>query len=237
MTSRLTDLQVDSRKVQEQRVYYQLSVSTKRRTTTAHCRLRKFANCIQSQREHTISSHQAAADETETLTMPDSQPVSVLFVCLGNICRSPMAEGVFRSLASSNPLISKIDSCGTGAYHAGDSPDPRTMAVLKANGIKDYKHRARKVRVPEDFEDFDYVLAMDGMNLSDLRAMVKRKGLGEEAMERVKLFGEFGGKSKKEEVGDPYYGGNDGFEIAFEQLQRFGRGLLEVVEREAGQGK
>jgi low molecular weight phosphotyrosine protein phosphatase len=130
--------------------------------------------------------------------------VSILFVCLGNICRSPMAEGVFRSLtafntASAHPLISRIDSCGTGAYHAGDNPDPRTMSVLKAHGITDYKHAARKVRVPQDFEEFDYVLAMDGMN-----------------------------------VQDPYYGGGKGFEVAFEQLERFGRGLLEVIEDEAG---
>ncbi|KAM0715083.1 hypothetical protein Q7P37_009548 [Cladosporium fusiforme] len=163
----------------------------------------------------------------------DAQPVSILFVCLGNICRSPMAEGVFRSLASSHPLISRIDSCGTGAYHAGDNPDPRTMAVLRANGIKDYKHKARKVRVPQDFEEFDYVLAMDGMNVADLRGMVKRKGLGAEVGGKVRLFGEFGGRSGGEEVGDPYYGGDDGFEVAFEQVVRFSRGLLEVVEREA----
>lgn len=163
--------------------------------------------------------------------------VSILFVCLGNICRSPMAEGVFRSLAASHPLISRIDSCGTGAYHAGDNPDPRTMAVLKANGITDYKHKARKVRVPQDFEEFDYVLGMDGMNMQDLKAMAKRKGVDVQSEGcKLGLFGDYGGQ-RGEEVQDPYYGGGKGFEVAFEQLNRFTKGLLEVIEREAEEGK
>jgi low molecular weight phosphotyrosine protein phosphatase len=173
--------------------------------------------------------------------MTDSTPqkVSVLFVCLGNICRSTMAEGVFRSLTSFNDpstahtLISRIDSCGTGAYHAGDNPDPRTMSVLKSHGITDYKHKARKVRVPQDFEEFDYVLAMDGMNMQDLKSMVKRKGC-DQGKAKVSLFGDFGGR-KGEEVQDPYYGGGKGFEVAFEQLERFGKGLLDVIEKEAGE--
>jgi low molecular weight phosphotyrosine protein phosphatase len=77
-----------------------------------------------------------------------SEPVSVLFVCLGNICRSTMAEGVFRSLTSKPPyksLIKHVDSCGTGAYHTGDDPDSRTMSTLIDHGICDYKHGARKV--------------------------------------------------------------------------------------------
>ena len=172
---------------------------------------------------------------------------SVLFVCLGNICRSTMAEGVFRSLtgnlpssdpSSAHPLISRIDSCGTGAYHAGDNPDPRTIAVLKSHGITDYKHKARKVRVPQDFEEFDYVLGMDGMNLHDLKGMARRKGVADSEGEcHLGLFGDFGGKKKGEEVEDPYYGGGKGFEVAFEQLERFGKGLLEVIEREAAEGK
>jgi low molecular weight phosphotyrosine protein phosphatase len=175
--------------------------------------------------------------------MTDSSPpkkVSVLFVCLGNICRSTMAEGVFRSLthfndpSTAHPLISRIDSCGTGAYHAGDNPDPRTMSVLKSHGITDYKHKARKVRVPQDFEEFDYVLGMDGMNMQDLKGMVRRKGVDGQGKARVALYGDFGGR-KGEEVEDPYYGGGKGFEVAFEQVERFGRGLLEVIEKEAGE--
>jgi low molecular weight phosphotyrosine protein phosphatase len=103
-------------------------------------------------------------------------------------------------------------------------------------GITDYRHKARKIRVPQDFLDFDYILAMDEDNLIDLRDMAKRarkKGLlGDDGqrMGRVCLYGEFGGKANDEEVGDPYYGGRDGFEVAFEQVQRFGKGLLTYIE-------
>lgn len=183
----------------------------------------------------------AAATRSHTAPeTPTSRRVSVLFVCLGNICRSPMAEGYFRSLTNFNtpcqhPLIKHIDSCGTGAYHSGDQPDGRTLSVLdKAGGIAGYRHKARKVRVPSDFLEFDYLIAMDEDNLIDLREMVKRakkKGLltGEE-VGKCHLLGEFGGKDAEEEVQDPYYGGRDGFEIAFEQVQRCGKGLLRHVE-------
>lgn len=80
--------------------------------------------------------------------MPERQPISVLFVCLGNICRSTMAEGIFQSLANKAPYqgrIKRIDSCGTGAYHVGEEPDDRTMATLEEHGITDYIHRGRKV--------------------------------------------------------------------------------------------
>lgn len=153
-----------------------------------------------------------------------------------------MAEGVFRHLtnfgtAQQHPLIREIDSCGTGAYHAGDRPDSRTLSVLSQNGLNDYRHKARRVKVPEDFERFDYLLAMDEDNMIDLRDMVKRakkKGqLGDDALEKVFLYGEFGGKDKKEEIGDPYYGGRDGFEIAYEQVVRCGNGLLRHIEQNA----
>lgn len=151
-----------------------------------------------------------------------------------------MAHGVLEHLAASHPLISHIDSCGTGAYHTGDQPDPRTLSVLKSHGIEGFRHKARKVKVPSDFEEFDYVLAMDEDNLIDLRDMVKRaekkgllEGSAKNVMGKVRLYGEFGGKSKNEEVGDPYYGGGKGFEIAFEQLERFGKGLIKHIEEEA----
>ncbi|KAF9894506.1 hypothetical protein FE257_006389 [Aspergillus nanangensis] len=103
---------------------------------------------------------------TATKTTPGHQ-VNVLFVCLGNICRSPMAEGVFRNLATSHPLISEIDSAGTGAYHTLEPPDSRTMSTLRKHGITNYDHAARKV-TKEDFLDFDYVMAMDKSNLRNL---------------------------------------------------------------------
>ena len=159
-----------------------------------------------------------------------------------------MAEGVFRSLTNfgtskQHPLISTIDSCGTGAYHGGSQPDPRTLEVLEQKaGISEYRHKARKVRVPSDFEDFDYLIAMDEGNLIDLRDMVKRaqkKGLLDgEASKKVYLFGSFGGKRSDEEIQDPWYDdGKNGFEIAYEQVDRLGRGLLKHIEEGAKHAK
>ncbi|KAK3114876.1 Low molecular weight phosphotyrosine protein phosphatase [Teratosphaeriaceae sp. CCFEE 6253] len=174
-------------------------------------------------------------------TQADAQlprPVSVLFVCLGNICRSPMAEGAYRNLthfgtAEQHLLIAKIDSCGTGAYHAGDASDSRTMSVLRDNGITGYRHKARKVTT-EDFKQYDFVLGMDDENVADLKDLVKRaarKGslTGEES-KKVFLYGAFGGQGVGEEIGDPYYGGRDGFTLAYEQVTRFGAGLLKHIE-------
>ena len=154
-----------------------------------------------------------------------------------------MAEGYFRSLTafstrSQHPLIAAIESCGTGAYHAGDQPDPRTLDVLrKEGGITGYRHKARKVRAPSDFTEYDFIVAMDEDNLEDLRDLVKRarkKGLLDEGqVGRVCLFGEFGGRDEGEEVQDPYYGGRDGFEVAFEQVERCGKGLIRHIEEEA----
>ena len=123
-----------------------------------------------------------------------------------------MAEGVFRSLARGNAKIGTIDSCGTGAYHELDPPDYRTMETLQRHGIKDYDHAARKVTV-QDFEDFDYIFAMDRSNLRDLQRMQKRlesKSGSNKTRAQVMLFGEFSGKSQTEEVDDPYYGADNG---------------------------
>ncbi|OAL45702.1 low molecular weight phosphotyrosine protein phosphatase-like protein [Pyrenochaeta sp. DS3sAY3a] len=180
--------------------------------------------------------------------MGDSEspkPVSVLFVCLGNICRSTMAEGVFQSLTRvegqpSHPLISRVDSCGTGAYHVGDPPDSRTMATLEKNGISTYRHAARKFHTTSDLKNFDYILAMDDNNLEDLTRLRQReiKRLGsEEGVGKVMLFGEFGGTTRRggrgEEIDDPYYGGNNGFTVAYEQSVKFAKAFLEQLE--AGQ--
>ncbi|EOD47764.1 putative low molecular weight phosphotyrosine protein phosphatase protein [Neofusicoccum parvum UCRNP2] len=188
---------------------------------------------------------------------------NILFVCLGNICitlltfspfppatnlssspgRSTMAEGVFRSLTktpSPHPTVGEIDSCGTGAYHAGDGPDSRTMSTLEDHGITDYDHCARKFANPDDFHRFDYILAMDRENLSDLQRLRqayerKLKAQGKEseiaALGKVMMFGDFGGK-KGEVIIDPYYGGRDGFDTAYKQAVRFSQGLLKHLEEE-----
>ncbi|KAI2606331.1 phosphotyrosine protein phosphatases I [Hypoxylon fragiforme] len=159
----------------------------------------------------------------------NSEKASVLFVCLGNICRSTMAEGVFRSIVKdkSSPyynLIDKVDSCGTGGYHTGDEPDERTMSTLADNGITNYKHGARKLR-DSDFRDFDYIFAMDTANLMDLERWKERSKKPIKA--KVMLFGEFSGTGRKEVVQDPYYIGLEAFEKAFEQCKRFSTNFLE----------
>ncbi|KAK3327069.1 phosphotyrosine protein phosphatase I superfamily [Cercophora scortea] len=158
--------------------------------------------------------------------MPDQ--ISVLFVCLGNICRSTMAEGVFQSMAKKAPYkghVSKIDSCGTGGYHIGDDPDDRTMATLKEHGITDYVHAARKVNA-SDFDKFDYIFAMDRANLSDLQRMQQRKP---NSKAKVMLFGEYSGTGATEVISDPYYGGRQGFQKAYEQASRFSKNFLKDV--------
>ena len=159
-----------------------------------------------------------------------------------------MAEGVFRhktkyELPGANPHIKQIDSCGTGAYHVGDSPDPRTMSVLSDHGItsKFYTHAARKFET-SDFETFDYIFAMDKDNKDYLdrarKQWIKKGGdLADKDAAKVTLFGEWGGNGK-EEVDDPYYGaGDDGFRIAYEQMDRFSDGFLKMLENKSHKSK
>ena len=173
-----------------------------------------------------------------TASTKTTPSISVLFVCLGNICRSPMAEAVFRSLTSSDPRVTSIDSAGTGAYHEGDPPDPRTISTLKDNGITDFDHAARKIQA-SDFAAFNYILAMDKDNLYDLqrlkRRVAKSTGTTDPELGEVMLFGDFGGK-KGEQVGDPYYGARNGFEIAYEQMIRFSKGFMaQVLDKVEGE--
>lgn len=136
------------------------------------------------------------------MTQPDAR--SLLFVCLGNICRSPLAEGIFLHLASERGVLErfKIDSAGTGGWHTGSPADPRSAAVAMANGIA-LPSRARQVAATET-HDWDLVLAMDSQNRDDLVA------LGFPAS-RVRLMLECDPRSTTRDVPDPYYGGDDGF--------------------------
>ena len=153
-----------------------------------------------------------------------------------------MAEGVFTGMASKHPLISEIDSAGTGAYHVMEPPDPRTMSTLRRHGITDFDHAARKV-TKEDFLTFDYLMAMDKYNLRDLldtRESLLKKSAGKKVAD-VRLFGDFGaGGVLHDRVGggevvkDPYYGGANGFEEVFQQVTRFSKGFLEYLEGQNG---
>lgn len=141
-----------------------------------------------------------------------------------------MAEGVFRSMAKNNPRVGEVDSCGTGAYHTLEPPNYRTMSVLMKNGINDYDHGARQI-TKEDFNEFDYIFAMDAYNLRDLQKMQRRvESKGQKCKAQVMLFGEFGGKGRAEEVEDPYYGPDNGFDTVFEQVKRFSVNFLKSIE-------
>ncbi len=155
-------------------------------------------------------------------------PIRVLFVCLGNICRSPLAEGVFRTLVRARGLDRhyQVDSAGTGAWHVGEKPDVRSIAVARKNGV-DLASRARQVQAP-DFSAFDYVIAMDQQNLSDLRALARAHG-GEA---RIHLLREFDPEPGDLQVPDPYYGGPEGFDDVFTMVHRACSALLDHLEAE-----
>jgi len=140
-----------------------------------------------------------------------------------------MAEGVFRSLTKSNPRIGEVDSAGTGAYHTLNPPDDRTLETLRAHGITDYDHGARQVHAG-DFQDFDYIFAMDSYNFSDLQRLQRRtESKGKTTKAKVMMFGDFGDKRKGEEVVDPYYGADSGFEEVYQQVTRFSKNFLDQV--------
>lgn len=153
-----------------------------------------------------------------------SGTTSVLFVCLGNICRSPLAEGVFRSLVREEGIEDRftIDSAGTGAWHVGEPPDPRSIEVAASNGVP-LDGCARQVR-PEDLERFDVVIAMDRENLRNLERMAAN---GTRA--RIHLLREFDPEGGGDEVPDPYYGGPRGFQDVYEMVHRSCRSLLEEL--------
>jgi len=154
---------------------------------------------------------------------------SVVFVCTGNICRSPTAEGVFRKLAADAGLAERIlvDSAGTHGYHVGEPPDPRTREAAARRGYDLSPLRARKFE-RRDFERFDLVLAMDRDNQAIL-ARLAQPSRGHKLrmmMEFARNFGEI-------EVPDPYYGGPLGFERVLDMLEDASRGLLEMLRNES----
>lgn len=154
----------------------------------------------------------------------------VLFVCLGNICRSPTAEGVMRKLLDDHGLAGRIevDSAGTHAYHVGEPPDRRAAAAAARRGIDLSALRGRRVE-PSDFHRFDYILAMDRENLSNLLAIAPP---GQES--KARLFLEFGTQRSITEVPDPYYGGADGFDRVLDLIEDAAQGLLRDIRDKRG---
>ena len=159
----------------------------------------------------------------------EKNSVKVLIVCMGNICRSPMAEGVLRQRVAERGLTVpvEIDSAGTHGYHDGAPPDPRAQAAALRRGIDVSMLRARRV-VPADFEQFDLVLAMDADNHAALLEQA-----GAEHHHKIRLLLEFAGPglARNLNVPDPYYGGMLGFERVLDLVEEAMAGLLDEVER------
>ena len=149
----------------------------------------------------------------------------VLFVCLGNICRSPAAENIFRRFVSDRSLdnLIQIDSCGTANYHEGKGPDSRMRQALQSRGYTDHGN-ARQIKL-SDFSDFDLVVAMDRDNRDHLYALTDDK----KARAKVCLFSDFLPEQKPLDIPDPYYGGSDGFLEVIALLEEGCQGLLDKL--------
>lgn len=133
-------------------------------------------------------------------------------VCLGNICRSPLAEGILQDKIDKNSLAWTVDSAGTGGYHVGQLPDPRSIDIANKNGVDISHQRARKVR-SIDFEEFDLIFAMDSYNYQDLL-----KDAREDEKQKIKLLLNELYPSQNRSVPDPYYGGDEGFKNVYEMI-------------------
>ena len=158
----------------------------------------------------------------------------ILFVCLGNICRSPMAEGVFRRVAEEEGLIDRfeIDSAGLGDWHIGQAPDHRAQKAARSRGVDISDQSARQV-VDEDFDRFDLLLVMDRSNYAELKARAPH-----EARAKIRPFLDFAPHVGTRDVPDPFFGGAEGFDRALDLIEAAARGLLSsLVGEELGAAK
>jgi protein-tyrosine phosphatase len=159
--------------------------------------------------------------------MSGFQSIKVLFVCMGNICRSPTAQGVFRKLLAEQGLshLVEIDSAGTHGYHLGEPPDRRAQETAARRGIDLSDLRARRV-APEDFDYFDYVLVMDQDNYHSLSAICPPA-----QRRKLMLFMDFAPHLRTREVPDPYYGAPGGFEQVLDMVEAAAEGLVNDIRR------
>jgi protein-tyrosine phosphatase len=153
----------------------------------------------------------------------------LLFICLGNICRSPMAEGMFRHVANEEGVgnLFEIDSAGMGDWHKGEAPDARAQGAVLDRGVDISSQASRKVEL-EDFDNFNLVLAMDASNISDLLEIAPH-----EARHKIRRFLEYAPHMGVEDVPDPYYGGPEGFGHALDLIEAAARALLADVLKES----
>jgi protein-tyrosine phosphatase len=152
--------------------------------------------------------------------------VRVLFVCMGNICRSPLAQGVFEDVLRREGLEGEVsvDSAGTGAWHVGSPPDERALSAASLRGVDISSQRARRI-TPEDCHNFDYVLTMDEENYRAVAGLCRRSAV-------VRPFLDFATDSPETAVPDPYYGGPDGFEHVLDLVEEASEGLLDDIRRQ-----
>ena len=156
------------------------------------------------------------------------QKIKVLFVCMGNICRSPTAEGVFTSFIEARDLAHafQVDSAGTHAYHVGDAPDLRAQKAARDRGVELKHIRARRV-THDDFERFDYILVMDDENHAILH-----DACPDDLKHKIKHFLDYAPHLEQREVPDPYYGGSYGFERVLDMVEVASEGFIETLRRE-----
>lgn len=150
--------------------------------------------------------------------------IKVLFVCLGNICRSPLAEGIFNHKIHSRSRRISSDSCGTSDWHLGENPDPRSVHIAAVHGIP-LIHQGRQIKA-SDFKEFDYILAMDKENLESLKQVQKQVA---DPRAQLILMRHFDPEAESMDVPDPYFGGEDGFQLIYDILDRSCDTLLESI--------
>ena len=152
-----------------------------------------------------------------------SMAKKVLFVCLGNICRSPMAHGLLRAEIERRGLDIEVDSCGTSNFHSGEAPDSRARAKMKEKGISINDLRSRPLSIP-DYREFDHILVMDTENFNNAKSLAPDA----KSASKVKLFLDYTGV-KGASVPDPYYGSEDGFEHVYQMLREATNGFLNSI--------
>ena len=152
-------------------------------------------------------------------------PVNVLFICLGNICRSPTAEAIFRNRSLAAGLDINIDSAGTGAWHTSEPPDRRAQASGRDRGYSFDGQTARKICL-DDFEKYDHILAMDRKNLKELTAICPAAH-----RHKLELFLDYAPHQPEREVPDPYYGGDAGFDHVIDLVEAASNGLIAALKK------
>lgn len=152
--------------------------------------------------------------------------MKILMVCLGNICRSPLAEGILRKKALERNVDLTVDSCGTSSYHIDSPPDPRSAGNAKINGLDISSLRARQFR-KDDFENFDRIYVMDHSNFNDITYLAEN----DEQLKKVKLILNELEPDSNKAVPDPYFGGEDGFQTVYDLLDKACDKILDDLER------